>query len=188
MIEIEQKFWVEDVAALEAALQSLGAAAGPPEEHADQYFNHPARDFRQTQEALRIRCVDGVAHVTYKGPKRPGAVKARSELEWCLSPGDTDGSRTEQLWTALGFRPVAVVRKQRQTFRGGRLGDQIAVTIDRVEGVGILAEVELVIAGEEEIESARDQVLAVAAQMGLRLAEPQSYLSLSLERQTPQET
>lgn len=180
MIEIEQKFWVQDLPALLAALQEQGAVAGPVEEQSDRYFNHPSRDFRETQEALRIRRVNGVAHITYKGPKFPGTVKARTEMEWCLSPGDSDGSLTEQLWLTLGFRPVAEVRKQRQSFRGGSLGGEIVVAVDRVEELGVLAEVELVIAGAEQMEAARERVLAVAARLGLHQAEPQSYLSLCL--------
>ncbi len=180
MLEVEQKYWIDNLESLEQRLRELAATAGPIEQHADEYFNHPTRDFAETKEALRIRRVDGVAHITYKAPKLPGAVKAREEMEWCLSPGDADGSLTSRLWLTLGFRSVAVVKKTRRTYSCPSLGGDLSITIDKVVGVGLLAEVEVVIDDPAEVEAARRRVEVAAKQLRLHRVEPRSYLGLLL--------
>ena len=52
--EVEQKFPVDDLAPIEAKLSVLGAEISEPRTEVDLYFNHPARDFAQTDEALRL--------------------------------------------------------------------------------------------------------------------------------------
>ncbi len=180
MFEVEQKFWVDDLNSLEDRLRSLGAVEGPTEQHADEYFNHPSRDFSETKEALRIRRINHVAHITYKGTKLPGTVKARLEMEWCLAPGDHDGTLTAKLWTTLGFRSVAIVHKSRRVFRCDTLGQGLSITIDLVDGVGQFSEVELVVSREDEIEAARDRIIDASKQLGLSRTEPRSYLNLLL--------
>ncbi len=71
-LEVELKFAIADGPALLSTLHEIGATFVGQEQHADTYYAHPCRDFVQTGEALRIRKVDGVAHVTFKGPKQPG--------------------------------------------------------------------------------------------------------------------
>jgi adenylate cyclase, class 2 len=188
MFEVEQKFWIDDLVQLEDRLHSLGAAEATAQQHADEYFNHPSRDFAETKEALRIRRIDNVAHVTYKGPKLPGDVKARQEMEWCLSPGDSDGSLTAKLWTTLGFRSVSIVRKSRRIFSCERFGSDLSITIDSVEGVGQFTEVELVVSHEKEVEAARHRIINVAKQLGLSRMEPSSYLNLLLATNLPPRT
>jgi adenylate cyclase, class 2 len=56
-IEVEQKYHVGDVSELERQLSRLGAKEEAVEQHRDTYYRHPARDFAQTREALRIRRV-----------------------------------------------------------------------------------------------------------------------------------
>ena len=179
--EIEQKFHVEDVSELERRLAELGAIETGTQRHSDSYYNHPSRDFRETREALRIRRVDGVPMITYKGPKLPGAVKARLEREWRLDPGDPDGSATEELLEILGFRPVAVVEKRRRVFElPGRWAD-VVVVIDDVENVGLFAEVELIAPNEGGVEIARERIRELSDHLSLQRAEPRSYLSMLLE-------
>ena len=89
---------------------------GEPIVQSDQYFAHPARDFAQTDEALRIRTVGDTSFVTYKGPKLDATSKTRRELELPLAASDPDGSQFAELLAALGFTPVAIVRKQRRKF------------------------------------------------------------------------
>lgn len=179
--EIEQKFHVDDLACLENRLAELDASEQRVEQHSDSYYNHPSRDFSETKEALRVRRVDGVPMITYKGPKLPGAVKARLEREWRLDPGDPDGSSTEELLQILGFRPVAIVRKSRRCFGlTGEMAD-FGVVIDTVEFVGMFAEVELVVAQSSEIEVARERISQLSSNLGLQRDEPRSYLTMLLE-------
>ena len=67
-LEVEQKYRIENPAALRARLVALGAEFAPAVRQVDAYFNHPARDFAQTDEAFRIRSIGGENYLTYKGP------------------------------------------------------------------------------------------------------------------------
>ncbi|NQT36418.1 MAG: CYTH domain-containing protein, partial [Planctomycetes bacterium] len=49
--EVEQKYPVADLAALETSLTALGAELQPPQLEVDLYYAHPARDFAATDEA-----------------------------------------------------------------------------------------------------------------------------------------
>ncbi len=185
MFEVEQKYRVDDPQSLRQRLINAGAVATASESHVDTYFNHPCRDFAATREALRIRRVDGRPSLTYKGNKLPGEIKARRELQWRLDPGDVDGEKMETLLKLLGFREVATVRKERESFAAGDPPGGLVVTIDQVEQLGTYAEIEAPPAAREEVEQARCRVAALAAQLSLRETEPKSYLRLVVERLTP---
>ena len=193
MIEIELKFHVDDEMSLQERLRELGADRVAIEHHVDTYFNHPCRDFAETREALRIRKVDGRPLVTYKGRKLPGEVKARRELEWALdggclvgdsNSGDHDGARMRELLIHLGFREVATVTKQRQLYRYRDEHGPLAITIDRVERLGLFGEVEVLADDETEVEAARTRVLAVGATLGFTNSEPRSYLQMQIEKES----
>ncbi|MCC9641497.1 class IV adenylate cyclase [Rhodopirellula sp. JC740] len=185
MFEVELKFRVDDEAVLRARLDVEDAKSVSENENKDTYFNHPCRDFAASGEALRIRRIDGEPLITYKGPKLPGVVKAREELEWALNPGDAKGELTETLLLRLGFREVATVTKRRETFSVGSTRP-MTVTIDRVEGLGVYAEIERVLAetkpDDNAIQNARAEVEALATKLGLSNPEPRSYLRMQLER------
>jgi adenylate cyclase class 2 len=188
MFEIETKYRLADETLLRQRLTELGASEGGVERHTDTYFRHPSRDFVKTREALRIRCVDSLASVTYKGPKlelQDAALKAREEIEWCLAPGDADGSQMERLLLALGFTAVATVRKQRQSFSWpndrGEFAD-FTVTIDHVEQVGDFAEIELVVPDSVagRVDAAGRRIGELAERLGLTDSVPSSYLTMLL--------
>jgi adenylate cyclase class 2 len=184
MFEVEQKFWVDDEFSLLASIQVNAANEHESELHSDHYFNHPVRDFRTTGEVLRLRRINGIAHVTYKGPRLAGRVKARHELEYSLSPGDHDGTLTESLWLALGFHSVATVTKLRRIFRADTWGSDLVVTLDRVDEIGVFSEIELVVSSEADVTVATERILRVAAQLGLTRVEPRSYLGLLMSKVT----
>src|SRR5688500_16438791 len=112
--EVEQKFKVASLAAVREQLLALGAEFGDPIDQADTYFAHPARDFARTDEALRLRRVGDETWITYKGPKLDMTSKPRQELELPLQAGPDVFDRHCELLAALGFRPVATVRKRRK--------------------------------------------------------------------------
>ena len=185
MFEIEQKYHVDDRDQLLDRLRAMNAVEGETEQHHDTYYNHPSRDFAETQEAFRIRRVNGIPMITYKGEKLPGEVKARRELEWRLDPGDPEGSQMEELLETLSFRRVATVEKRRRCFRMGASYGSLVVVLDHVLSLGSFAEIEQVVENEAEIEAARQRILALGAQLGLLRRERQSYLRMILA-QTPQ--
>src|SRR5262252_3741897 len=132
MVEVEQKFREVDFAALEQKLRSLGAEESERHSEADHYFNAPDRDFAKTDEALRIRRIGTNNRVTYKGPKRDQHTKTRTEIEVPLANGDETAEDFARLLMELGYRPVAVVRKDRRTFQLKRNGFDLTVTLDEV--------------------------------------------------------
>jgi adenylate cyclase, class 2 len=86
-----------------------------------------------------------------------------------------------QLLDALGFTPVACVRKQR---RKGVLPWQqatVEIALDDVAGLGQFIELELV-ADSQTLQAARERILSLAEHLGLSDAERRSYLEL-LERE-----
>jgi adenylate cyclase class 2 len=182
MLEVEQKFRVADPQALVLRLSALGAELGEPQLQVDRYFNHPARDFAQTDEALRIRQVGEQNYVTYKGPKLDSTTKTRREIEAPIAPGPAAAEQFAELLVALRFRPVADVRKQRQKTVVERHGWRIEVVLDRVTGVGTFAELEIGVE-QPEMEAAKQAIRSLAQELELADSERKSYLELLLERQ-----
>ncbi|MFK7735703.1 MAG: class IV adenylate cyclase [Pirellulaceae bacterium] len=179
--EVEQKYSVGERRSLERALQASGFELQREEAHRDLYFRHPCRDFRQTDEAFRLRQVNEDLVVTYKGPRADAEVKTRPETELGLRANEfTD-------WVGmlgqLGFEPLPEVRKSRQVFGCVVEGKRpFVVTIDQVEELGLFAEVELLVRIEADLGSAQDQVVELAHSLGLKTVERKSYLALLLQK------
>lgn len=175
MLEVEVKASVPDVETVRRLLRSLGAKRVLVERERDDYFRHPQRDFRRTDEALRLRFRDGSrreAELTYKGPKFDRQSKSRVELSV-----SADGPAAEALFGALGFRKHARVLKRREEWTVGRA----TVALDRVEGLGEFVEVERIVdarPGSREFAAARDECLRLLRALGLRGSERRSYLEL----------
>lgn len=187
--EVEQKFPVDDAAALERRLRELGAkdagAAGAGiVEQVDRYFNHPARDFARTDEALRLRQVGEANFVTYKGPKLDATTKTRREIELPLPSGAAAAEGFAELLAALGFRSVAEVRKTRRLLEIPWDGCTIEAALDDVAGLGTFLELELSAEGEAEgaeVRGAKARIASLAAALQLERSERRSYLELLLE-------
>jgi len=184
--EVEQKFPVDDLAAVEEGLRARGAEIGPPVVEVDRYFNHPARDFAETDEAVRIRRKGEKHLITYKGPKVDATTKTRREIELPLGgeplPGDKSTVETwSELLEALGFRVVGEVRKTRRRAEVVHEGRTVEATLDRVDDLGSFVELELV-AEEDGLDGARACLASLAVALGLFGSERRSYLELLLAR------
>lgn len=179
MLEIEQKFAHADFAVIEQHLRKWNAEKGVEHDEADHYFNAPDRDFEKTDEAFRLRRVGPANYLTYKGPKRPGSTKKRTELELSLRDGPEAAEQITQLLTYLGYRPAAVVRKRRRHYHCDQNGFALTICLDDVEGLGRFAEVEALAPPDKE-EAAETQILATASALGLIEAERRSYLEMIL--------
>ncbi|HEY2826884.1 MAG TPA: class IV adenylate cyclase [Pirellulales bacterium] len=180
--EVEQKFPLDDVAQVERRLKELGARPAESVGQVDLYFNHPARDFAQTDEALRLRSVGEKNFITYKGPKLDAATKTRRELELPLPSGGGAATEHAGLLEALGFKPVATVRKRRALYYIDWQGKTIEAALDDVAEVGQFLELELS-ASEPEVEAAKSSIASLAARLGLTTSERRSYLELLLAAQ-----
>jgi adenylate cyclase class 2 len=179
MVEVEQKFYVDDTTPLRETLARWNARAHGQVTQRDTYYNHPSRDFAATDEALRVRTVDDTTVVTYKGPKQPGSVKTRHEIE--LPVMSREG--WDELLEALGFRPTAIVVKQRESWQLLHDTSQVTVSFDQVEGLGQFVEVE-VVADPADVAEAQQTILDLANVWGLERVEPRSYLEMVLAGQS----
>ncbi len=160
-------------------------------EETDVYYNHPARDFVQTDEALRIRyrVINGKSQlrITYKGPKLDAITKTRKELELPLAiDSDQDCSELKQKWDALlqalGFIPVGAVDKKRRKIRFVWDGVPVELSLDRLPAInGYFAEVELIAQTESDLDAARAKLLQIADSLKLVNVVKKSYLNLTLE-------
>jgi len=179
--EVEQKFPVGDLAAVRQKLLLLGASFSPSIEQADTYFAHPARDFAQTDEALRLRSVGKRNWITYKGKRIDTQTKTRRELELPLADGAEAREQYAELLGLLGFVPVATVSKHRQGAALTWQGQSIEAALDQVEQVGTFVELETS-ADELSLPAARQAIGSLASALGLVQNERRSYLELLLGR------
>jgi adenylate cyclase, class 2 len=183
--EVEIKFRSADHVLLRRRLAERGAVAEPSVVQVDTYMNHPCRDFARTNEAFRLRRIGAENRITYKGPKLDGPTKTREEIELTLAEGADAFEQISRLFEHLWFRPVATIRKERTTFHLPDPSHRIEVALDRAEGLGDFAEIEIVVASESELPAAQGAVLALAEELGLTEVEPRSYLRMALEARQP---
>jgi adenylate cyclase class 2 len=188
MLEVEMKFPVADFVAVEATLRAWDARVAKPIEEADHYFNAPDRDFARTDEAFRLRRVGPSNCLTYKGPKSPGLAKTRTEIEVPLADGPDVADGMCSVLVHLGYRPVTVVRKQRQVYHCRRGGFDLQVCLDDVAEVGQFVEVEIVTPPEQRCEAERI-LLETTRELNLHAPERRSYLEMLLTtRESTQRT
>lgn len=178
--EVEQKFRLNDAHAVCEQLAALGVAFDSPVEQIDRYFDHPARDFAQTDEAFRLRQVGERNFVTYKGPKVDPATKTRRELELDLPSGEAICQQFVELFTALGFRAVGAVRKRRRNGSLAWEGQCVVLALDDVESVGQFLELEIA-ADDQGLAPAKSSIQSLAQRLQLGSGERRSYLELLLE-------
>ncbi|MFW3147337.1 MAG: class IV adenylate cyclase [Thermoplasmatota archaeon] len=159
-------------------IAELGGKLRSIVEHEDIYLSHPSRDFKETDEAFRIRKErrDDRPFVlmTYKGPKLSERSKSRFEKEVALQGGDCADDILELL-VKLGFSKVLEVKKSR-TFLD--LGD-VKLSIDEVEGLGLFLEAEV---RSEDIRGSEDELFELMGRLEVREFERRSYLELLLEK------
>ncbi len=186
-IEVEVKIWLSDsvdpldheMAATEMAdlLENSGWSHGSTEIHRDLYLQHPSRDLKETDEALRIRIVkdqdDGRTRtfITYKGPKLSNRSKARFEKEVKV-PGIED---IREIFYRLGFSKVMVVEKERRTYH---LNDMEAC-IDLVPDLGCFLELEVM---DDDITHGEERVTHFMDEWDLSGNERRSYLEMLIEK------
>ena len=170
MLEIELKARCASHEDMRATLELKGAVRGRSVNERDQYFNHPSRDFKETNEALRLRLEDDQCRVTYKGPRLGGIAKTRFEAETGIGDLETMTVILEK----LGFVKSGAVEKTREFYT---LGD-ITVCLDDVKTLGTFIELEKIGEDKDMIEK---ELLACAASLGITEFERRSYLTMVLK-------
>ena len=111
--ELEIKFHVADLAAVETRLQSLGARQTQARLHeVNLRLDTPDRSLTRSLQVLRLR-QDSQSRVTYKGPgTTQGGVRVRQELEFVVSDFETAHS----LFKALGYDVALMYEKYRAMY------------------------------------------------------------------------
>lgn len=189
MLEIELKASLLgiDTNQLKDAFSKAGFKKGLRKEETDLYFNGNDRDFRKTDEALRLRSSlvlsednqTAKTFITYKGSKVDKRSQTRSELE--TSVGDL--TTMKELLKKLGYSEVMTVRKEREYYHRGN----VTICLDQVDGLGSFIELEQV---EEDStaqkEAVIDHLLALLAsfQIPEKNLLRQSYLELLMAAAT----
>ncbi len=135
----------------------------------DVYFNSPVRDFRKSDEALRVRRDGNGVWLTYKGPKVDSETKTREEIE--IEVGDY--RKALEILSRLGFRVLRKVVKRRRIYRYG----EVTICFDDVEGLGKFVEIEV---KSDDLDSAKRRVFEVAKLLGLDPSDSirESYLEM----------
>ncbi len=184
LVEVELKFSVADMDELAGRLSSLATEPEVSKEERDLYFAHPARDFSQTDEALRLRRSGVRNYITYKGPKIDTVSKTRYELDLPLLDGEDVFHQWCELLEKLGFRPVAEVIKRRRKMWTEWEGWRVEISLDQVENVGQYVEFE-VVCEQSRVPQARDALFRLAESLRLTHSERRSYLELLLAQRPP---
>lgn len=123
--ELEVKFYMRDLGAVEKRVAALGGTLVQPRTHEyNLRFDTAGGDLAQASSMLRLRR-DTNSHLTYKGPSSTlGGVLARQEIEFEVS----NFSSAQKFIEALGFASKYVYEKQRTTYDL----DGLKVTLDEL--------------------------------------------------------
>ncbi len=132
--EIEIKFLVADLEALEQKLGGTGFRCVTPATHeVNTLYDLPGQKLRHKGELLRLRKYGDAWRLTHKARAKPGKYKSRVELETAVF----DGPQMDQILRALGYRAVFTYEKFRSEWTDGK-GH---VVLDHTP-IGDLAEIE----------------------------------------------
>ncbi len=175
MIEVEIKI-PGNLEEIRHNLKKLGAVYIKDEINSDIYFNHPNRDFANTDEALRLRRTHDQSILTYKGRKINDISKSREEINIEISNYDDMVILLEK----LSFKKVLIVNKQRQYWE---YRDTV-ITLDNVHNLGEFVELERDIESMNNLENEINEIKRIAEEIGLDPEKQiiKSYLELLLEK------
>ena len=171
MLEVEIKAYCHDLPDIASKIISIGGIKIEEREEVDAYFNHPSRDFKDTDEALRIRVTDRGRILTYKGPRIGTRSKTRFEEEVNIDSAES----MMLILKKLGFVQAGEVIKNRTLYRV----EDIEICLDRVQGVGNFVELEK---KDTDKDRAEKKLFQFAEKLGLEKFEQRSYLELKMQK------
>jgi len=170
MIEVEIKAYLNDESL--NSFYKLAPTLISSLTQSDVYYDAPNRDFKKTDEALRVRVSNGHAEVTYKGPKIDTETKARKEINVKV-----DYQKFKNILEVLNFKRIKSVDKIRRQYEC----EGLSVMIDEVRDLGRFLEVEVLV--EDNIEAAKERIFSLLKRIGLDKEKltRESYLELLLK-------
>jgi adenylate cyclase class 2 len=114
--EVEIKFALDDLGAVERKLRALGFRRQTPRtREINALYDLPGAALRQRGELLRLRKYGGGWTLTHKAPGLAGRHKTRVETETAVE----NGERIQGILTALGFAPSFQYEKFRSELSDG---------------------------------------------------------------------
>ena len=163
--------------------------------HEDTYFNMPKglRDFKQTDEALRLRKsiefnrnIKGMGKeinyfITYKGKKIDTTTKTREEIEVKLN----ETENMANLLKLLGFQEVFTVIKERELYDFKFQDTRIEALIDYLPILEqYFIEVEILARSIDKVEKAKEILFQFLENCGFKKEESirTSYLELVMSK------
>ena len=195
MIEVEIKVKIENSDEMRKKFVERNGIYKMSLLHEDTYFNMPEglRDFRKSDEALRIRKSieshidrkeprqEPKYFITYKGKKMDSTTKTRKELETIVE----EGEKLKEILNLLGFREFFTVKKERELYEFNHDGHKIEALIDYLPILKEnFIEVEIITDSKEKIDDATQILFDFLGTFGIKEAQSirKSYLELITDK------
>ena len=194
MIEVEIKVKISDPISMRKKFESNQGSYKFSLLHEDTYYNMPKglRDFKQTDEALRLRKsikfnknikskdTKTDYFLTYKDKKIDTLTKTREEIDIKIE----NIEKMKEIFGLLGFQEVLTVKKERELFLFKYKNYKIEALIDFLPALGqYFVEVEYLSDSKKEIEESREMLFEFLDLFGIHKEDSikKSYLELILE-------
>lgn len=158
--EVEFKYRLADSDAFRAALAALTPQVMVEDNRErDSYFDTPEHTLAAQGKSLVIRTMQpsGIRLWIVKGP----------EPDRCEAVNITDTDKAVSMLHTLGYRQVLNIEKRRSIYFVG----PFHVTLDHLEGLGDFAELAIMTDDETTLPEYRQQLQALATQLGLSPAQ-----------------
>jgi adenylate cyclase class 2 len=194
MIEVEVKVQISDPALMRKKFEENQGVYKFSLIHEDTYYNMPKglRDFKQTDEALRLRksrrfdkqshekIQDIEYYITYKGKKIDSITKTREEIDIKIE----DIKKMNKMLDSLGFRKVFTVKKEREFYEFIFKNYHIEALIDYIPTLEqYFIEVEYLTDSKEKVDESKELLFNFLSIFGIQKEDSitKSYLELILE-------
>lgn len=161
--EVEVKMPLSDPRRIRRRIRALGYRVATPRRRERNWLFDDRGRLRIQGRLLRLRQSGGEWSLTYKGPRTPGALKRRREIETVVD----DGEACRWLLERIGFREAMRYERYRTTYTAGP--DDPELNWDETP-MGVYL----------ELEGRGPRIRRMLAQLGLRIedAEQRSYPEL----------
>ncbi|MCK4381069.1 MAG: class IV adenylate cyclase [Candidatus Lokiarchaeota archaeon] len=195
MIEVEIKVRISDPEAISIKFKNHGGVYKLSLDHEDVYFNMPEglRDFKETDEALRLRKSIEFNkfneakekkinyYLTYKGKKMDKFTKTREEIDVKIE----DFEKIRNLLRLLGFQEIFIVKKERELYEFKYRTYHIEALIDYIPILKqYFIEVECLLKSSENLEDSREVLFDFLSLFGIKKEQSirKSYLELITDK------
>ena len=171
-LEVEFKYQLTDRPAFLKALLALNPEIMLEDNlEQDRYFDTPDNALAQAGKSLTIRTMQpsGIQLWIVKGP----------ETDRCEAVNINNADKAVSMLLTMNYRQILVITKRRSIYFIG----PFHVTLDHLAEIGDFAELAIMTDDEERLPAFRQQLLALADQLGLSpdAQEPRSYRTLHMQ-------